>query len=38
VLIGGKTFGKGKVQELHKLSDDSQLRAVQYLSGGSLHG
>jgi carboxyl-terminal processing protease len=28
VLIGEKTFGKGTVQELHKLSDDSQLRVT----------
>ena len=28
VLIGEKTFGKGTVQEVHKLSDDSQLRVT----------
>jgi carboxyl-terminal processing protease len=28
VLIGETTFGKGTVQELHKLSDDSQLRVT----------
>jgi carboxyl-terminal processing protease len=28
VLVGEKTFGKGTVQELHKLSDDSQLRVT----------
>jgi carboxyl-terminal processing protease len=28
VLIGEKTFGKGTVQEVHKLSDDSQLHVT----------
>jgi carboxyl-terminal processing protease len=28
ILIGEKTFGKGSVQEAHKLSDDSQLRVT----------
>jgi carboxyl-terminal processing protease len=42
VLIGEKTFGKGTVQELHKLSDDSQLRitVAQWLtpSGQAVQG
>jgi carboxyl-terminal processing protease len=42
VLIGEKTFGKGTVQELHKLSDDSQLRVTvaQWLtpSGHAIQG
>jgi carboxyl-terminal processing protease len=42
VLIGEKTFGKGTVQELHKLSDDSQLRVTvaQWLtpSGQAVQG
>jgi carboxyl-terminal processing protease len=42
VLIGEKTFGKGTVQELHKLSDDSQLRVTvaQWLtpSGQAIQG
>lgn len=28
VLVGEKTFGKGTVQEIHKLSDDSQLHVT----------
>jgi carboxyl-terminal processing protease len=42
VLIGETTFGKGTVQELHKLSDDSQLRVTvaQWLtpSGQAIQG
>jgi carboxyl-terminal processing protease len=42
VLVGEKTFGKGTVQELHTLSDDSQLRltVAQWLtpSGHALQG
>jgi carboxyl-terminal processing protease len=42
VLIGEKTFGKGTVQELHKLSDESQLRVTvaQWLtpSGQAIQG
>ena len=36
VLVGEKTFGKGTVQEIHKLSDDSQLHVTvaQWLTPG----
>jgi carboxyl-terminal processing protease len=42
VLIGENTFGKGTVQELHTLSDESQLRltVAQWLtpSGHAIQG
>jgi carboxyl-terminal processing protease len=42
VLVGEKTFGKGTVQELRRLSDDSQLRltVAEWLtpSGHVIHG
>jgi carboxyl-terminal processing protease len=38
ILVGEKTFGKGTVQELHNLSDNSQLRITiaQWLTPGGL--
>ncbi len=42
ILVGQKTFGKGTVQEIHRLSDDSQLRitVAQWLtpSGRPIQG